>query len=54
MLNLNDGRGERVGNGLFTEQERVVEALRTKGETYREIASYMGISYQRFNRLMFV
>jgi DNA-binding XRE family transcriptional regulator len=51
MLNLNDGRGERVGNGFFTEQERVVEARRTKGETYREIASYMGISYQRVQQI---
>jgi transcriptional regulator with XRE-family HTH domain len=51
MLNLNDGRGERVGYGLFTEQERVVEARRTKGETYREIAAHMGLSYQRIQQI---
>ena len=51
MLKLNDGRGERVGNGLFTEQERIVEARRTKGETYREIAEYMGLSYQRIQQI---
>ena len=51
MLNLNDGRGERVGNGLFTEQERIVEARRTKGETYREIAAHMGISFQRVQQI---
>ena len=51
MLNLYDNRGERVGNGSLTEQERVVEARRTKGQTYREIASYMGLSYQRVQQI---
>ena len=51
MLNLYDNRGERVGNGSLTEQERVVEARRTKGQTYREIAEYMGLSYQRVQQI---
>lgn len=51
MINLYDSRGERVGNGSLTEQERVVEARRTKGETYREIAEYMGLSYQRVQQI---
>jgi transcriptional regulator with XRE-family HTH domain len=51
MINLYDNRGERVGNGSLTEQERVVEARRTKGQTYREIASYMGLSYQRVQQI---
>jgi transcriptional regulator with XRE-family HTH domain len=51
MINLYDSRGERVGNGSLTEQERVVEARRTKGETYREIAEYMGLSYQRIQQI---
>ena len=51
MISLYDNRGERVGNGSLTEQERVVEARRTKGQTYREIASYMGLSYQRVQQI---
>jgi transcriptional regulator with XRE-family HTH domain len=50
-MNLEDGRGETVAYSSLTEQERVVEARRTEGKTYREIAGHMGISFQRVQQI---
>lgn len=50
-MNLDDGRGETVAYSSLTEQERVVEARRAEGKTYREIAEHMGVSFQRVQQI---